>query len=631
MSETEHLITKVALEGVETVKQQQRTIGAGYREIGSESAAASATSRRANTAAAGSVRQMRTEVETAARAAKQARQEMMEGVRDLSTASGLLGVGIAGALGAGAMRARDYRKQLMSIQTMTGANVREMQRYEALIGGQSPLFSENDIARAIKAGKVANLTGEEISKLMPHLRNAAAAMGESIETAMSGVGRAASFGEAELAERVGLQLREFAVTKESMALYGKKLSQLDEEQKKRVVLAAAMRQLQKFQDGEAKALQSGAYGLEQFTTAVGSLGREIADPAFMTASKTLGKAADGVRWVNEHMSDGMKTAVGWGGAILVGTLLAVGAAGRAAFAVNQLAQAWARVTKNSAAATATQLAAGAAGQAAGAASGPIPSGAPSKGTPYYGTGPNPSMPPPKGGAGAGVPYGSAAGGAAVSRLGRAKRWFGGVTRSGLRRVPAGIRGGIGRGIGAGRGLLGRGVTAGARILPGAGKVAAGTGGVITAAMVASEVLDWLGGTVAGQGGKRLGNGGWMPNFSPMRAGSEGWGAVQDYRGAGRNRAAAEEGARIAQDYIRNRGGSIRAKDEAMMAKVMPSAGGDAKAGTSKLMETNNKLLGKLVEISGKRAMVGGDSRMARALNEGALQRAVFRGLARNIV
>jgi hypothetical protein len=116
-------------------------------------------------------------------------------------------------------------------------------------------------------------------------------------------------------------------------------------------------------------------------------------------------------------------------------------------------------------------------------------------------------------------------------------------------------------------------------LGGAGTAAAGTaaggaagtagriagGGLLGGAasrLVASPVVvggaiahatDWLAGTVTGQGNKRLGNGGWLPNLSPVRALSEGYGAAVDYATSIRRRRESEAFQRQNWTYQRSGG------------------------------------------------------------------------------
>jgi F0F1-type ATP synthase assembly protein I len=153
--------------------------------------------------------------------------------------------------------AADFERQLMTLQTVatgTGSSLKGIADIIKTYAGG--LFSPEDVMRAITYARSVGLQIETIKALLPLLKDTAAAYGEDLYTAMMAVVRAMRFGEAELAERIGLTLRENAILDVTLRLYGKRLSQLTQEQKEIAVLVAALEQMEKFRGAEARAMET---------------------------------------------------------------------------------------------------------------------------------------------------------------------------------------------------------------------------------------------------------------------------------------------------------------------------------------------------------------------------------------
>jgi hypothetical protein len=158
------------------------------------------------------------------------------------------------------------------------------------------------------------------------------------------------------------------------------------------------------------------------------------------------------------------------------------------------------------------------------------------------------------------------------------------------------------------------VVSGGAIVPAAGSGAVAAGGGIMAALTAgivaytgAEALDWFLGSGTGQMNKRLGNGGWLPNFSPTRAIIEGAGAYRDVQKA-------------------------RGADDAVEEQRMYSADRLARFNMNKMpgsepeLTVTNKLLSAILANQTKTTIVGGGARTAGALTDGDKQRIALRTL-----
>jgi hypothetical protein len=140
----------------------------------------------------------------------------------------------------------------------------------------------------------------------------------------------------------------------------------------------------------------------------------------------------------------------------------------------------------------------------------------------------------------------------------------------------------------------------------------------------AEALDWSLGTVTGQKGKRLGNGGWLPNLSPTRAISEGVGAASDWSGVHKRQAAQDRGTKIMEDYIKGGTHSIRKKMEAD-AQIRASA---AQAQDHPLIPYMREMLQLTKDQT--RVIVGGGKRTSKAYNQGDLQRVMLRTISNGL-
>lgn len=211
----------------------------------------------------------------------------------------IVGISLVGAFTLAINKAVEYETSLRAIELLSkrvGANVFGItSMVKSQKGG---MFSELETFEGIKTALALGAKQSEINKLMGPLRDAAALFGEDLSTAFTAVMRAAVHGEPELAERFGLQLREFAVLKESKALYGKRLSDLDEEQKRIVVMTAALKQLSRFRGAENMVMNTSLGLWNKFKSAISdftvSFGRGI---------KEVFNDFKGFRWIIDMLAD----------------------------------------------------------------------------------------------------------------------------------------------------------------------------------------------------------------------------------------------------------------------------------------------------------------------------------------
>ena len=203
----------------------------------------------------------------------------------------------AAVIGAGIAISRALRPAIewqdaqVRMGVIAQGNVQLLGQMSAIVDANAGgMFKRADIAAALNYAGAVGFNIEKTQKLLPLLRDVAAVYGEDITVALQAVVRAALFGEAELAERIGLTLREGAILDVTTRLYGKKLSQLNKEQKINAVVTASIEQLSRVRGGEAKAAEtvSGAYKKmqtagEEFAVST----TEVFLPAIVSATKGL--------------------------------------------------------------------------------------------------------------------------------------------------------------------------------------------------------------------------------------------------------------------------------------------------------------------------------------------------------
>jgi hypothetical protein len=158
-------------------------------------------------------------------------------------------------------------------------------------------------------------------------------------------------------------------------------------------------------------------------------------------------------------------------------------------------------------------------------------------------------------------------------------------------------------------------------------------GLLLTAITGAHVLDWTLGTVTGQGGKRLGNGGWLPNFSPVRALSEAWGIGSDKDRASASKKAAGAAAKRAEDYVQTNDHSLKYLPG---EKPPPPSAGTRLPGTTAGISPKsrtNELLEQLVQLGKdqKSILIGGGKRMQGRYNQGDLMRALYGAMGTGVI
>jgi hypothetical protein len=176
--------------------------------------------------------------------------------------------------------AMEWEQQQMKLRVLAQGSATDFARMREIIDSNAGgMFSRTDVAGAVSYAKAVGFNMEKVAQLLPMLRDVAAMYGEDLTTAMMAVVRAAKFGEAELAERIGLRLRENAVLEISMGLYGKRLGQLSEEQKETVILQAAVQQLSNLRGGEVMALDTVSGASRALSVELKELRTEAIEPS----------------------------------------------------------------------------------------------------------------------------------------------------------------------------------------------------------------------------------------------------------------------------------------------------------------------------------------------------------------
>jgi hypothetical protein len=159
-------------------------------------------------------------------------------------------------------------------------NVQVLGEMSAIVDANAGgMFKRADIAAALNYAGAVGFNIEQTKRLLPLLRDVAAVYGEDITVALQAVVRAALFGEAELAERIGLTLREGAILDVTDRLFGKRLSQLNKEQKIIAIVTAAEEQLMRIRGGEAKASDTLSGATKNLTTALTELTADALEPS----------------------------------------------------------------------------------------------------------------------------------------------------------------------------------------------------------------------------------------------------------------------------------------------------------------------------------------------------------------
>jgi hypothetical protein len=174
----------------------------------------------------------------------------------------------------------EWEQQQMKLRVLAQGSAADFARMREIIDANAGgMFSRTDVAGAVSYAKAVGFNMEKVAQLLPMLRDVAAMYGGDLTTAMMAVVRAAKFGEAELAERIGLRLRENAVLEISMGLYGKRLGQLSEEQKETVILQAAVQQLSNLRGGEEMALNTVSGASRALSVELKELRTEAIEPS----------------------------------------------------------------------------------------------------------------------------------------------------------------------------------------------------------------------------------------------------------------------------------------------------------------------------------------------------------------
>lgn len=157
---------------------------------------------------------------------------------------GTLGLGAAtGLTGAGLVAAGNRQRAEQALSTVAGPAAPGLARVAA--SQTNRLFSRTGRTEALALGTAFGLTPEMAAEFLPLVENAAAIFGTDVATGLKSIPRAAIQGEAELAEQIGLNLRERAVQQ----TLGRKVNFENPAERAQAVFQAARIQLQKFRGG----------------------------------------------------------------------------------------------------------------------------------------------------------------------------------------------------------------------------------------------------------------------------------------------------------------------------------------------------------------------------------------------
>jgi len=189
----------------------------------------------------------------------------------------------------------------MKLRVLAQGNVSILGEMRGLIDSSAGgMFSRSDVAGAVAYAKAVDFNMTRVAELLPLLRDVSAMYGEDLTVAMQAIVRAAKFGEAELAERIGLRLRENAVLAISMEMYGKRLGQLNEEQKEAVVVRAAIEQLINLRGGEAQAIDTAAGSAKRLKTVWQEiLASEVNTTGMVALNNSLADVLGGLNAISE--------------------------------------------------------------------------------------------------------------------------------------------------------------------------------------------------------------------------------------------------------------------------------------------------------------------------------------------
>lgn len=231
-----------------------------------------------------------------------------------------VGLGATVAIGAIMWRLEKYESAMAKLRALTADNREEFEYYLQILNefSKTKLFSKSDIANMLAYAKANKLTREELEFLLPYVKSAAAIYGEDLTTALTAMVRAMKYGEAELAERIGLQLRENAVMKESMELYGKRLSELTAEQKQRVIMLAIQRQMANIVGRENEMLGENIVKLRKAKNALDDAAVTIGSYLLPPIAKAATAFANLLKWLDERPILGAMVAYGLLSTALVG-------------------------------------------------------------------------------------------------------------------------------------------------------------------------------------------------------------------------------------------------------------------------------------------------------------------------
>jgi len=239
-----------------------------------------------------------------------------------SHAEDLRNVGLAAsaAIGGVMWRLEKYESAMAKIRALTRDNREEYEYFLNVMNrfGRTGLFSKSDIANMLAYAKANRITREELEQLLPYVQSGAAIYGEDLTTALMAMVRAMKYGEAELAERMGLQLRENAVMEESMKLYGKRLSQLTAEQKQRVIMLAIQNQYVDIVGKENEIMGENIVKLRQARNALDDAAVTIGSYLLPPIAKVATAFSKLVKWLDDRPILGAAVAYGLLGTAMVG-------------------------------------------------------------------------------------------------------------------------------------------------------------------------------------------------------------------------------------------------------------------------------------------------------------------------
>lgn len=188
-----------------------------------------------------------------------------------------------------------YEQATLSMQALS-ASTEEYARLQSLVSDNSgEIFTDTQIAQALNYAQAAGVNVETMEQLMPALKSSAVLFNEDLNTAITAVTRAMKFGEAELAERIGLQLREYAVMEQSQRMYGERLQNLNQEQKEQVILQAVLDQTANRRQVLERLEGSAVLSKRKLNVAVQDLQKSIGQaltPVIVDMMETLTGASD---------------------------------------------------------------------------------------------------------------------------------------------------------------------------------------------------------------------------------------------------------------------------------------------------------------------------------------------------